>query len=94
MENKTAWMVFKPEGVDVLYLWNGEFPSIIHKAPHEGDIKLWYWAGENPQKDLSYLDKSNLDSVLNSRQKIFKIPGNQRRYQVVSRGTYEYENPQ
>ncbi len=87
------WMIFKPEGNDVLYLWDGTWAIIFHVAEHEGEISDWYW-NDNPPKDISDTEIKLLNTVAETKRKqIFTVPRiGKRRYQVLQRGSYEYTN--
>lgn len=90
---KLNWMIFKPEGLDVLYLWNGQFAVLMHTATHEGPESEHYWAGKVPEP-LSREEIDLLQSVADAKRKqLFTVPRKgKRRFQVIDRGTYEYEN--
>jgi hypothetical protein len=91
---KWQWMMFKPEGNDVVYLWTGTHVQIVHVAPHEGKEKDWYWSVSNTgvYVDLNEHEVKLLTEVLASRKQVFKIPRQDRRYTVIHRGTYPYQN--
>ena len=87
------WMLFKPEGHDVLYLWNGDFSILVHVGKADQPHASWYWADIPP----ATLDKSEIDLMntyaTTKRKQVFSIPRmGRRRYQVLARGVYEYEN--
>lgn len=84
------WMIFQPEGYDVLYYWNGKLPVVVHVAEHEGEIKDYLWPltqqGDLPEKDIFELNQVN-----ESSKRIFTVKSRgKRRYAVISRGCYTY----
>ena len=89
---KLDWMIFRPEGNDVLYIWDGKFPVLLHVPAHEGTDKEWYWAGITA--DISPSEIALLQDVAKTKRKqVFTVPRKgKRRYQVVTRGTYEHTN--
>lgn len=87
------WMIFRPEGKDILYLWAGEWASPFYVAPHEGVTENWYWNGNQPTDPLSQSEINFLDEIAKTKRKqIFVLPRTKARYQVVSRGVYENQN--
>lgn len=86
------WMIFKPEGTDVLYIWDGQFPILLHVPVHEGNYIDWYWAGKVPEALSDSEVKLLHDVAKTKRKQVFQVPRTKRRYQVVTRGTYEYTN--
>jgi hypothetical protein len=97
MEHKTVrWMIFQPEGVDVLYLYNGHTVYLMHVAVHEGTLPDWYWEHkvDGTLDPMSTQERATLDQINQSaRKKLFVIPRKgRRRYQVIERGAYLYQN--
>ena len=84
-------MLFHPEGSDVIYIWNGEFPIVVHCPEHEGDIKDHLWQKDEEGNTLAE-DVKQLDAVTFSSKRVFTIKSHgKRRYTVISRGTYNYQ---
>lgn len=96
MKKKQAWLVFQPEGVDVLYLWNGSTVYLMFVDQYEGEHKDWYWQhdpeGKSEIDELGPIEIATLNDAMNNpRKKVFTIQRKNRRYIVISRDRYLYE---
>lgn len=91
MKNNFNWMLFRPEGSDVIYIWNGEFPIVVHCPEHEGSIKYHTWLKDG-DTNTTEEDAKELDAVTTSSKRVFTVKSHgKRRYAVISRGTYNYQ---
>ena len=91
--NKMQWLVFQPEGVDVLYIYHDGHVYTMHVARHEGALKDWLWLGPNGANPEDPREKAILeDAYKNKRKQLLKFTGRKRRYSVVARGEYDYQN--
>jgi len=89
---KLQWLMFQPEGCDVIYLYNDERVFTMHVAAHEGKESSWFWLGpigkdEQDHREIMILN----DALKNKRKQLLKFPKRQRRYQVIARGEYNYQ---
>jgi hypothetical protein len=87
------WMIFRPEGHDVLYFWNGNWATPVHIPPHEEPASNWYWNGCPPQD----LDEREIDYInshaMQKSKRIMTLPRKgKQRYQIIARGVYDNEN--
>jgi hypothetical protein len=90
---KLQWLMFQPEGCDVIYLYNDERVFTMHVAEHEGKESSWFWRGPAGIDELDHKEILLLEEALrNKRKQLLKFPKRARRYQVIARGEYDYQN--
>lgn len=88
--NKKRWMIFRTEVGFVYYIYNGDFPVLIHLPP-DTNPNPYYWTGI-PATDMSEKETDQLNIVMSGRQRVFELTTRpKQRYVVVQRGEFVEE---
>ncbi len=85
----TNWIMFKPRGENVTYLFHTTFPMLVYTGP-EVVKEDWYWTGNPPEsipvKELQVLEEAR-DNV---RKRTFEIKRNglTEQFDITNRGSF------
>jgi hypothetical protein len=83
-------MIFRGEHSFAYYLWNGDFPVLIHLPPGT-DANPYYWMGLS-STDVPEKEKKALNDVMLSKKRVFELPTRpKQRFVVENRGVFVEE---